>query len=274
VAGDKLFIGVSIATFLLTGGVVGMRLLWLARRTRQLPELLIGTALVAANVLFFPLAGASGMGRNAVGEVQLGLFAAAMLVLWFAISCLIAFTWRTFRPHERWAKALALLLSAPLLGLVGGLLVTLRASPPEAGSFEAGKFWTGLIRAPLLGAYGWNLLEALRQYGMAKRRLALGLGDPVVANRFLLWGLAGVFQVAIQATSLSLHVRGVGILADPLGLLVVATGALSAAMMMFLVFLPPAAYRRFVERRARAIWHTSPLSRSAHTSNEPLGTRA
>jgi len=65
--------------------------------------------------------------------------------------------------------------------------------------------------------------------------------------------MAGVFQVVIQATSLSLHVRGVGILADPLGLLVVATGALSAALMMFLVFLPPAAYRAFVERRARAI---------------------
>ena len=30
-------------------------------------------------------------------------------------------------------------------------------------------------------------------------------------------------------------------------------GAPSAAMMMFLVFLPPAAYRNFVERRARAI---------------------
>jgi hypothetical protein len=61
-----------------------------------------------------------------------------------------------------------------------------------------------------------------------------------------------VFQVVIQSTSLILHVRGLGILADPLGLLVVATGALIAATMMFLVFLPPAAYRSFVERCARA----------------------
>jgi hypothetical protein len=192
--GDKLFMGVSIAAFLLTGGVVGMRLLWLARRTRQIPEVLIGTALVSANLLFFPIAGASGMGRSAIGEVHLGLFAAAMLVLWLAVSCLLAFTWRTFRPNERWAKNLALLLSALLLGLVGGLLVTLRASPPEASSFEAGKLWTGLIRIPLLGAFGWNLLESLRQYGMAKRRLALGLGDPVVANRFLLWGWRVCFR--------------------------------------------------------------------------------
>jgi len=162
-----------------------MRLLWLARRTRQLPEFLIGTALVGTNFLFFPMAGASGMVRIAVGEVHLGLFAAAMLVLWLGVSCLIAFTWRTFRPNERWAKVLVLLLSGLLLGLVGGL--------------------------------------------------------------------AGLFQVAIQATSLGLHVRGLGILADPLSLLVVATGALIAATMMFLVFLPPAAYRSFVERRAGEI---------------------
>ena len=58
--------------------------------------------------------------------------------------------------------------------------------------------------------------------------------------------LAGVFQVTIQATSL-------GILADPLSLLVVAMGARFAAMMMVLVFLPPAAYRSFIERRTRAI---------------------
>jgi hypothetical protein len=97
------------------------------------------------------------------------------------------------------------------------------------------------------------MLEALRQYGMAKRRMALGLADPLVANRFLLWGLVASFQVAIQAASLGLHVRGMGILADPLGLALVTAGSLLAAAMMWLAFLPPAAYRKFVERRARAI---------------------
>ena len=108
------------------------------------------------------------------------------------------------------------------------------------------------MRVPFLAALGWSALEALREYGMARRRLALGLGDPVVANRFLLWCLSGASQAAIHAMSLSLHVRGVGMLADPLGLFVVATGLLLAAAMMWLVFLPPAAYRRFVEDRARA----------------------
>jgi len=253
VGGDKLLIGVSVAIFLLTGGVVGIRLLWLARRTRQLPELLIGTTLFTTSLVFLPLAGASGVGRSPVGEVSLGLLAAALLVMWLGVSCLIAFPWRTFRPHERWAKALALLLSTLMLGLVAGLLMALRASPPEANSFEVVKLWSGLMRVPFLGALGWNVLETLREYGMARRRMALGMGDPVVANRFLLWGLSGGSQLAIHATSLGLHVRGVGMLAEPLGLFVVAAGLLLAAAMMWLVFLPPAPYRAFIERRARAI---------------------
>jgi hypothetical protein len=70
----------------------------------------------------------------------------------------------------------------------------------------------------------------------------------VAADRAAL-SLAGVFHV----TSLGLRVLGLSILADPVSQLVVATGAPSAAMMMFLVCLPPAAYRGFIERRARAI---------------------
>ncbi|MBW2494482.1 MAG: hypothetical protein JRE43_06990 [Deltaproteobacteria bacterium] len=45
----------------------------------------------------------------------------------------------------------------------------------------------------LLGTY--LVLERISAYCNARKRVRLDIGDPIVANRYLLWGMFGIFQV-------------------------------------------------------------------------------
>ena len=85
---------------------------------------------------------------------------------------------------------------------------------------------------------------------MARRRLALGLSEPVVVNRLLLWGLTGALEALINLVDLVLHLNGLSPMSDGRAMAVTAIGGVIASALMYLTFLPPAAYRGWVERRA------------------------
>jgi hypothetical protein len=124
------------------------------------------------------------------------------------------------------------------------------ASPGDMSSFEAGSLWSGLLRIPLMAGYTWTAVEAQRSHGMARRRLAPGLGDPVVAIGFLLWGVMGVSQICVHNASSVLHLQGLGMLQSPVGLFVVAAGGAVGSVLMFLAFVTPKAYQDFLRGRA------------------------
>jgi hypothetical protein len=231
-------------------GFVGLRLLWLAWRSRELPELLIGAAFTGLIFVAAPLMGAAGMGRVAAGEIRFAFFVPSLVAIWLGLTCLTLFTWKTFHAQAGWAKALTLILSLSVAIVAWGMISSLRDAPPEMISFEAARFWSGMLRAPIIAIFLWSGASALHAHHMARRRMALGLSDPVVVDRLLLWGLVGLFQAVVNSTSLVLHLRGVAMMADPVGLSVVAVGGLLGALSMYLTFLPPRAYLRFVRRRA------------------------
>jgi hypothetical protein len=249
---DKLLLWIPSAVFLLMSGVVAVRLLLLSRRTGELPERLMGGGLICMIFIYVPMMASTGMGRRPVGEVNVDLLAFGTFFLWVGFTSITAFTWKAFRPTETWAEVLILFISASTAGAAMGMIGALYASPPEMASFEAGKLWTGLLRVPLLAGVIWTGCEGMHAYRMARKRLALGLSDPVVANRFLLWGIVGFAQVGINGASLALHVIGIGMMVSPLGLFVVSIGSAVAAVCMWLVFMPPAAYVRWVEGRPAA----------------------
>lgn len=238
------------AAFFLVTGIVAVRLLLLSRRTGELPERLMGAGLLALAFVYVPLMASTGMGRRPVGEVNLHLVFVATLVLWAGFSAIVGFTWKTFRPTEGWATVLMLALSSGAAAFATGLIGALYASPPEMSSFEAGKLWTGLLRIPMLASFAWTGVEGIRAYRMSRKRMALGLGDASVTNQFLLWGVIGCAQIAIHSVSLLLHFSGTGMMTSPTGLLVVALGSGVGAVCMYLVFMPPVAYTRWVMARA------------------------
>jgi hypothetical protein len=169
-----------------------------------------------------------------------------------------AFVHRTFRPDQPEARVAALALGALALsgaaleGLHDGFAVTLA---PGLGHWVA---WLGRT-APM----AWLTLEALRYHALLRRRVQIGLADPLVADRFLLFGLwsaAGLANLGADVVSRLIYAAAGGAShPDVPGLLrSIAIGTMSVTMVLgvvsavtlFLAFFPTAGYRRWVVTRA------------------------
>jgi len=246
-----LLVVLAQTTFALLLGAVGVRLLLLAARTRCAPELALGTGFLGA-IVAIPLLGISGFGRSLVGELQFPLLAVALFLLWVSLSSMTCFTWRAFRPAEAWSAALtgglALMTAAILIGVWHGATT----GDPAESSIVAARPWVLLIRLPFTLGLIWTGIEAFRQYGMARRRLALGIGDPVIVNRFLLWGCVSIFSLLNSAAATLLQAQGRGPSNDAVGAAVLAVGGIVGGGLVYLVFMPPEAWLRFVRGRAAA----------------------
>ena len=237
------------AIFALLLGTVGVRLLLLAARTRCFPELALGVGFLTA-IVAIPLLGVSGFGRGTVADIRFPLLAIALFLLWVSLSAMSCFTWRAFRPTEAWAAGLAASLWALGAVIVVGVWHGATTGDPTEFSLTAARPWVIGIRLPLLLGLVWTGIEAFGQYGMARRRVALEIGDPVVANRFLLWGLVSVFTLLNNGFATLLQSQGRGPSNDPMGAMVLAFGGIVGGGLVYLVFMPPQAWIRFVRNRA------------------------
>jgi hypothetical protein len=62
--------------------------------------------------------------------------------------------------------------------------------------FRSDHVWIWVENVAQISVYAWGCIEALLYHQKARRRVALGLADPVVANRFALWGTyAGCYGI-------------------------------------------------------------------------------
>ena len=85
-----------------------------------------------------------------------------------------------------------------------------------------------------------------------RRRVALEMADPVVADRFLLWGLGGACaSVIVLSGSAVILVGPSHWLADASMLCIGVLGTLASGLYA-LAFFPPESYRSWVRRRAAA----------------------
>ena len=100
-------------------------------------------------------------------------------------------------------------------------------------------------------AYSWTGYEGFRHYGMMRRRATVGLGDPVVANRFLLWAIAGSLQVISALVTVQTLRTGGNIAADPAAVLATSLVGVFNSVLLVLIFMPPARYVRWLTRDPR-----------------------
>ncbi len=104
----------------------------------------------------------------------------------------------------------------------------------------------------LVGCLLWGSAEALVYWRKMRRRLRLGLADPVVTNRFFLWGLgAGAAGLGTAIGMVAQLVTGLPPLQMPWITLSSSLHGLTAAVALWLAFVPNQAYLRFIEARAR-----------------------
>jgi hypothetical protein len=251
----------SLVSMALSGGVVGLRLLALGRRTRQQPELLMGLGLLLVAVLGGPLAAVGRLPAllaTTLGDV---VFALGLAATQLGIALFCAFTWRVFRGDTLWATLL-------LLGLAGALgaewLGLLHASARGATMEEILPYtrpWAIAIVTTLALAFAWTAGESFAHYRRLLRQLAIGLGDPVVANRLLLWATAGFATVLLCAVIVASMLAGLAPLRHALPLGAIGAAALCASTCWTLAFLPPAWYLAALRG---PIAHAAEPSRSTH----------
>lgn len=240
------FLALSLLIYVVACSVVGIRLLLLTRRTRQLPELLVGLGFSLVGLIGYPIAMLSGFGRGSVAVMNTDLWFAGVLVMDAGLGCLYAFTARVFRPGRAWAVWLAVALTASSLVTGTGAYFALQAALPEALSFR-------VTRGPILvgqlasgAGFAWIGVEAWLQLAMARRRQALGMSDRVVANRFLLWVLFAAFATGMNVINTGALLVDVSAAESKPIQAAMAVLGLSDSVVVYLAFLPPAAYLRWL----------------------------
>lgn len=233
--------GICLLLFVVTVTVVGVRMLMLARRTGGRHELLIGAGMLLIGAIGFPGSTVSGFGR-AVGEMSIPLWFGATSITQVGLLLIYAFTWQVFRPKESWGKAI---VAGGALLMFAGLVVSalaLASAPPEAISSVVARNGMFIGMAGYCGCFLWSAIEGFVHHRNAKRRMTIGLADPVVVNRFLLWGLFGLASTAINVTSFIGSAIGVDPSTSPLVLVPMGVFGFLASIAMYLAFLPPVAY--------------------------------
>jgi hypothetical protein len=112
---------------------------------------------------------------------------------------------------------------------------------------DSSGYWVALA---VIGSFPvWSMTESYAYWRRMKRRLAIGLADPLVCNRFLLWTLASISSLgSIWIVNVPVLLRPFVSEADLPGLtvvslLVTAVFGLGTVGMYWLTFFPPAWYR-------------------------------
>jgi hypothetical protein len=236
-------------SFVLASLVVGLRLLWLARRTRQLPELAIGLALFLMGGIGYPLTAIARLATPLPDAVRTGFFALSLLCAFVGTLSAALFNQRVFRPGRRTAVGVVIGLGTAEMCFM--LLETVSPGLRAAAFYNEGlglRLFTAMHGVPL----AWAAVESFSYAAKLGRRARLGLAEPVVADRMRLWGISMLAALAINLASTITGFFGIDLAATAGGALLIAPLGLIAAGCTWLAFVPPAAYLRRVAARFAA----------------------
>jgi hypothetical protein len=245
----QILAAVGHGLFILASTAIAVRLLLLWRRTRQWPELLIGSGLLMPGAVTLPCAALAGLGSATVGEIHIPVLAVGLFGAAAGIALVMAFTWRVFRPASRVAAAFALGTGTAAFVTATLFVHALATAPADAAPAEVHRAYGLGIMGLFQIWYAWMAIEALGEWQRARRRFALGLSDPVVVNRFGLWGSLGVVQLFNGAVSIAFEASGHGMMTEPLPALWIAVVGLVTGALMLLTFVPPTRYREWVRAK-------------------------
>ncbi len=240
------FAWIGFVAFFIASLTVGVRLVALWWRNRQLPELLIGLGVLGI--------GPVGFGCMTLGQIIHADHDVASRVV-FAIGIFAAsggafakyiFNYTVYHPDNRVVRGLVrvagvgLLLSCIWVGVANGFA--------QVEHVDASYFVRSVLQVSCLL---WGSIEALRYWRLMRRRVRLGLADPVVTNRFFLWGVgAGAAGVGTAIGVVAQLFIGRPPLEIPWVTLSSSMHGLVAAVALWFAFLPTEAYTRFLLERA------------------------
>ena len=232
------FLGVAIIAL---GLSLAFRLLRLAARTRSAPELAMGIYCLLVSIgtmLFVATINAITAGSAAAAPLS----AVYMLCIGLGAFALAVGIWRIFRPGEAWARALVIgvglwLAASWIICHLPGKPVLLSDATPANAAFVAGRVLV----------YSCGAFEAFRYGAQLKRRVALGLADPVSAHQIRLWSIAWSCVTFMAAGPILINTLGGELALGTWSTLIVLSSVNAAAWICtWLSFFPPRAYQRWV----------------------------
>lgn len=235
--------------FVLASLLVGGRLMWLARTTRGLPEFVLGAALFTMGGIGYPMLIVAIQATGMDPGLRMALLAVQMLVSAGGMTGVAWFTRHVFRRSDAWATWLFAALVAAYAGLalwqiMGPGLLAFLAAPSESP-------WN--LQTYLgIAVMTWAGVEAIHYWRLLQKRIALGLADPVVADRFRLWGTGILTADTISFITVVGGWLGIDMVGTAAGSVAVGFLGLVAAAMLWLAFVPPASYLERVRARASA----------------------
>jgi hypothetical protein len=243
--------------------VIGARLMRLAPWSSGRPEVWLGLYFLIYSALATSLSVTTYVGWSSADialpdDVVRVINGAFYVTSTLGLACLLVFTQRTFRPDSShaqllvWGTVAMLSLAGLGVGVTEGYQVRVLNGP---------FYW--ISWATRLVAWIWVAAESFSYWSKLKLRLHLGLADPVVTNRFLLWGVWGTVMTLMAfsdplARIWYYHVSGtttawVPEVGRPIIQVVVPLSCgfnIACVGVLILTFFPTPGYRRWVERRA------------------------
>lgn len=229
--------------FILVSLAVGIRLLLLARRTRQFPEFAMGGALLLMGGIGYPAIAIARGGEGLDPGLRCALAGVSMACQALGMIGLSAFTARVFRAGQPAGRLAAWTLGTLAVGSVvaDGMFSGFQAAVENAGApIRTNEALAGVV-------LGWCTVEAFLYHAKLQRRVGLGLASPVVANRIRLWGISSGVAMLLNVISQVAAWNGIDVATSTLGAsLIGVLGPISAGS-TWLAFFPPAAYLRRIE---------------------------
>jgi hypothetical protein len=237
---------IGFVAFMVSSLVIGIRLLVLWSRSRRLPELLIACGILGIGPVGFALTLVATTSGDALPTFASVCLAAALLSTSAGAFATAIFNWRVFRPDSSGLRVVVGIVAVLFVGAFVWEAITSGFADPNAAA-SGFRPYSVLSTIILL----WGAAESLRYFAMMRRRAKLGLADPLVTNRFLLWGLGiGAAGVGSAISVTVCTVTGQHMLAIPWVTISNSLHGLTAAVLMWVAFIPPGFYRRLVESRS------------------------
>jgi hypothetical protein len=228
--------------------IAGVRLLRLAVQTGRAPE-----RFLSASFLLWGLGYALYDLPYALTDddaVRMRFFLASRVAIDAGTIAFALFTQRVFRSREHWATWL---VAGTAVCLIAGVAGSLWVGDWE-GIRPLSNPWYWPERLAGTAPLAWMAIEGFLHYAKARSRRRLGLCDPLVCNRFLLWGVSGVLWVMLELVIFPQEI-GYEATREFSAVLGVLSGSLEVipVALLWITFFPPACYRSWVAGSGAAV---------------------
>jgi hypothetical protein len=250
-----VFAAVIQIAYLAVAFVVGGMLTARGRRSGEWTQWVLGLHLILSMGVGFLLTCAGTV------SVEFGVPLPRTALFWIltigyaassaGLTLTLHFTRRVFRHGQHWAFALAFVAGALMWTGWLGFVVSGRVAD---GRFEG--FWFWLMTSGMGVTNLWVAVEPLVYYAQLRKRVRLGLTEPLVAERVMLWGIGSVarasmvFAGPLSASYLATLGEAERLSAGAAVLMGSSLMGLVTSVSYWLAFQPPQAYLRWVEKRA------------------------